>query len=372
MAGVHFSLVEVSPGVAGVFQAIEAIHALFEEQTSCAIVPKGTDLAALRLEEPSLSGEPSLIVLTSGTTGNPRAVEIPFSALAQSAESAALYMQQMAVWLTALPVTSMGGLNTIVRSAFTGIEPVIWDGVGGAMKFEPENFVPFIKAVKTASLKTNLASAVSLVSTQLFRLALDETALTELAELDFVLVGGGGITQSLKDECINAGVKIVSTYGATETVGGCVFNGAPLAGYEINIVDDLVHIKSENLAWGYRDGESINGNWRSKDRGEFADGKLQILGRSDSIIKVAGVAIDIQALETQLQSQLPNQNIVVVAIADSQYGNVPLVVSNIEIPNIADISHKILNQALPVRFKLMSQIPMLQNGKPDRISIANN
>jgi O-succinylbenzoic acid--CoA ligase len=372
MAGVHFSLVEVTPGIDGVFQAITAVHELFESETSCAIVPKGADLASLRLSEPSFCNEPSLLLLTSGTTGNPRAVEIPLSALAHSAESSAINMKQMAVWLTALPVTSMGGLNTIIRSALTGIEPVIWDGVGGAAKFDSEDFVPFIKAVKTASLKSNLASAVSLVPTQLFRIALDEKALIELAELDFVLVGGSGLSASLKDECQKTGVKLISTYGATETVGGCVFNGEPLDGYKIEIVDGLVQIQSDFLAWGYRDGEQINGTWRSKDRGDFANGKLQILGRSDTVIKVAGISVDIQDLENQLQNKFQNQEIVVVAIEDSQYGSVPVVVSSKEIENVAAVTNEILKQALPVRFKLMTEIPMLENGKPDRIAIAKN
>lgn len=372
MAGVHFSLVEVTPGIDGVFQAINAVHELFESETSCAIVPKGADLASLRLSEPSFCNEPSLLLLTSGSTGNPRAVEIPLSALAHSAESAAIAMRQMAVWLTALPVTSMGGLNTIIRSALTGIEPVIWDGVGGASKFEAEDFLPFIKAVKTASLKSNLASAVSLVPTQLFRIALDEKSLIELAELDFVLVGGGGLSATLMAECEKAGVKLISTYGATETVGGCVFNGEPLNGYDIEIVDGLVQIKSDALAWGYRDGEQFKGLWKSKDRGEISNGKLQILGRSDSIIKVAGVSLDIQDLENQLQNKFQNQEIFVIGIEDSQYGYVPLVVSNQEISDLTSVANEILKQALPVRFRLMEQIPMLENGKPDRISIAKN
>ncbi len=372
MAGLHFSLVEVAPGLDGVFQAIDAVHELFESEKSCAIVPAGSDLSALNLNKPTFCNEPALVLLTSGTTSNPRAVEIPLTALAHSAESAAVYMKQMAIWLTALPVTSMGGLNTVIRSALTGIEPVIWDGVGGTLKFESENFVPFLKAVKTASLKSNLASAVSLVPTQLFRLALDKSALTELAELDFVLVGGGGLSDRLKKECLDAGVKLVSTYGATETAGGCVFNGIALDGYEIKIIDGTVQIASENLAWGYRDGEALNRVWNSKDRGEIIDGSLQIQGRSDSVIKVAGVIVDLQDFESQLQNKFPEQEICVVGKDDPQYGQVPLVVTTKEIQNLNEISFEIFQQALPVRFKLVTQIPMLQNGKPDRFAIANN
>lgn len=367
----NFSLVEVTPGVTGAFQAIESIHELFESETSVAIVAKGVDLTPLRLAEPSLCGEPAVILLTSGSTSLPRAVEIPLSALAHSAESAALHMKQMAVWLTALPVTSMGGLNTIIRSALTGIEPVIWDGINGAAKFEVENFLPFIKALKTASLKANLASAVSLVPTQIFRLAQNEAAMVELAELDFVLVGGGPLSDALKNESAKFGVNLISTYGATETAGGCVFNGAPLDGYEVQIVDGLVEIKSEYLAWGYRDGEAINQIWKSKDRGQLQDGKLEIFGRTDSVVKVAGVLVDLQDLELQLQNKSAGRQIFVVAKPDSEYGVVPWVISDSEISDLTEIAIQILKQPLPVRCKTIEQIPMLPNGKPDRLKLAS-
>lgn len=367
----EFSLVQVTPGVSGAFQAIEAVHELFESETSFAIVAKGADLAPLRLDKPSFCAEPAVLLLTSGSSSKPRSVEIPLAALAHSAESAAIKMQKMAIWLTALPVTSMGGLNTIIRSALTGIEPVIWDGIGGANKFEADNFLPFIKAVKTASLKSNLASAVSLVPTQLFRLTQSSVAMTELAELDFVLVGGGPTSKNLKHMCDEYGVNLISTYGATETAGGCVFNGEALDGYEIQIVNGLVQIKSPYLAWGYRDGEALDGIWNSNDRGEIADGKLVVTGRADSLIKVAGVLVDIQDLELKLQSHYQEQQLYVVAKTDSEYGSVPLVVSEHEISDLPAVATQILKQALPIRFKTIAKIPMLPNGKPDRVYLAS-
>jgi O-succinylbenzoic acid--CoA ligase len=369
MAGNHFSLIEVGPGVDGVFKAIAAVHELFEDEKSFALVPKGADIAGLNLSQAPHCGEPALLLLTSGSTGNPRVIEIPVSALAQSAEAAAVYMKQMAVWLTALPVTSMGGLNTLVRSALTGIEPVIWDGVGGQTSFTHENFLPFIKAVKTASLKASIASAVSLVPTQIFRLAQNKAAMTELAELDFVLVGGAALSDSLKEECASYGIKLVTTYGATETVGGCVFNGKPLDGYEVSIVNGLVQIQSDSLAWGYRDGEALNGVWRSKDRGELENGILRILGRTDSVVKVSGVLVDLQELETKLQNRFTGKEIYVVAIDDEQYGNLPIAFCNRPIPDFEKAISEISNNALPIKFKQISEFPLLATGKIDRSAL---
>ena len=366
MAVNHFSLIEVSPGVDGVFSAMTAVHELFEDEKSLALVPKGTDLEQLRLSDPPNCGEPALLLLTSGSTGNPRAIEIPVSALAQSAEASAIYMKQMAVWLTALPVTSMGGLNTLVRSALTGIEPVIWDGVGGQSSFTAENFLPFIKAVKTASLKASISSAVSLVPTQIFRLAQNKAAMTELAEIDFVLVGGAALADSLKEECKNFGINLVATYGATETVGGCVFNGQPLDGYDVAIVDGLVQIKSDSLAWGYRDGDALNGVWQSKDRGEFENGTLRIIGRTDSVVKVAGVLVDLQDLEAKLQDKYPADEIYVVAIDDDQYGNLPFAFSRHFIKDFEQTISEITNTSLPIKFKQIDDFPLLATGKIDR------
>ena len=69
---------------------------------------------------------------------------------------------------------------------------------------------------------------VSLVPTQLHRILADPAATTALTTFAAVLVGGASTPQSLIDDAAQAGVSIVTTYGMSETCGGCVYDGVPL------------------------------------------------------------------------------------------------------------------------------------------------
>ncbi|MEY2635051.1 MAG: hypothetical protein RIS75_991, partial [Actinomycetota bacterium] len=116
MMSKHFATVQIQPGLTGVTQAMQAVHELFEDEKSVALIPADNPaaLAAIEPSLPLLGDEPSLIVVTSGSTGAPRGVELSVTALAESASASAQYFGSQAVWLTALPVTSMGGLNTVI------------------------------------------------------------------------------------------------------------------------------------------------------------------------------------------------------------------------------------------------------------------
>ena len=372
----HFETVQIQPGVAGVSAAMAAIHELFEDEKSVALVPAGdrAAMAAVRTDLPLLSDEPSLIVTTSGSTGTPRGVEISVSALAESAAASAQYFGSQAVWLTALPVTSMGGLNTIIRSALAGTESVIWDGIAGVSRFEPLEFLPFLQATVVGAAKQNLASAISLVPTQLYRLAQHDECLIALSRIDQVLIGGGSTNKELISQCELAGINLIRTYGATETSGGCVYNGEPLDQVHIEIGDnERVHVKGPVLATGYRDGTLLgDGGWLSSDRGEFVDGRLSILGRVDDLIKSGGRLINIKAIEDFVATIEGVDEVVVVSKPHSEYGTIPLLVY------VGSISPELLEQKIQnssithgshLQLNKIQAIPLLPNGKPDRIHI---
>lgn len=373
----HFETVQIEPGLTGVAQAMTAIHELFEDEKSVALVASGNS-AALDAIEPSrslLSDEPCLILVTSGSTGAPRGVELSVTALAESAVASAQYFGSQAVWLTALPVTSMGGLNTVIRSALAGTEPVIWDGVAGATRFEPIEFLPYLQATVVGAAKQNLSSAISLVPTQLYRLAQHDECLVALSRIDQVLVGGGATSNELLEICKRAGINVIRTYGATETSGGCVYNGQPLDGVHIETGDDdRVVVRGPLVARGYRDGELIEeSGWLSSDRGEIVEGRLNIFGRVDDIIKSGGKSINLVAIQDLAAAHEAVQEVVVVAKAHPEFGAIASLIY------VGGISPETLRSELRDNFATegshlevtqVTAIPLLPNGKPDRITIA--
>ena len=68
----------------------------------------------------------------------------------------------------------------------------------------------------------------ALVPTQLRRLL--DTEADGLRAFDAILVGGAATDPALLGRARDAGIAVVTTYGMTETAGGCVYDGRPLDG----------------------------------------------------------------------------------------------------------------------------------------------
>ena len=98
------NVIEVLPGEDGVLAAAKAMHQLFEAEESCALVRAGdaTARSALELERPLWTAEPCAVLVTSGSTVRPRAVELPLSALAAAAEQSAIFFRNRS-WRIFLP-----------------------------------------------------------------------------------------------------------------------------------------------------------------------------------------------------------------------------------------------------------------------------
>ena len=133
-------------------------------------------------------------------------------------------------WLLALPADHVAGVQVVVRALLAGAAPVVQDLRGG---FRPDGF-----AAATARLGPG-RRYTSLVPTQLLRL-LDAggSALEALRGYDAVLVGGAALDAGLRARAEAAGVRIVTTYGMTETAGGCVYDGLPLGGVRVRMDAD--------------------------------------------------------------------------------------------------------------------------------------
>ena len=372
----HFRTVQVQPGPEGAFAALEAVHELFEDEVSVALVPAGSaaSLAAIDESSPLHTDEPTLVVCTSGSTGQPRGVELTVTALGEAAALSAMTLGSQSVWLAALPVTSIGGLNPLLRSALAGTAPVIWDGIGGAYSFEAEEFIAFMNAALVSARKQKLTSAISLVPTQLHRLAANAEALATLALIDHVLVGGGAVPAALAEQVTEAGVRLVRTYGSTETAGGVVYNATAFEGVSFEFdADQRVTVQSPTLAHCYRDGEPIAATgWRSSDRGELVDGRLSILGRVDDIIKVSGHNVDLKRVAAIVESVSGVDACAVTSAEDAVYGRVPViavvggVAADVEVAVRAGFE----GLSIPLRTHQLAALPMLTNGKPDLIAIA--
>src|SRR5699024_8955246 len=150
-----------------------------------------------------------------------------------------------------------------------------------------------------------------------------------LARLDAILLGGVVVDLALLADARKAGLTIHTTYGSTETSGGCVYDGEPLAGVEVNIGDDgRIWLGGPALACGYLDdGPSdfvrLDGRrWlRTNDLGTISlepRRQLTVLGRADDVIITGGMNVHPGAVEDSIRELPPVGDCVVVGLPSAE------------------------------------------------------
>ena len=320
----------------------------------------------------------ALVVETSGSTGRAKRVALAADALLASAAASESALGGRGHWLLALPPHYIAGINVLVRAIATETEPVI---------MTPGRFDPFAFAVAADALGPPTPDApgrfTSLVPAQLARLIAQDELLECLRSFDRILVGGQAMPQQLLAKSLELGLNITRTYGSSETSGGCVYDGVPLAGVHLQIVDGQVELGGTTLAEGYlgdperteavfyeRDGIRW---YRTGDTGELVDGVLRVTGRLDDLIKSGGVRVSLAAVERVVRSLPGLGEAVVVAAASARWGAAPVVVSRVPVELAvvrAAVEVALGKASRPERVITVAEIPLLRSGKPDRAALA--
>ncbi|QJY46326.1 o-succinylbenzoate--CoA ligase [Pseudonocardia broussonetiae] len=322
---------------------------------------------------PAPVGEPppgtAVVIATSGSTGEPKLVALSATALRASAGATATRLGGPARWLLALPAEHVAGVQVVVRALLAGAPPVVQDLRGG---FRPDDF-----AAATALLPPG-PRHTSLVPTQLLRvLDAGGAALDALRGYRAVLVGGAALDAGLRRRALDADVAVVTTYGMSETAGGCVYDGVPLDGVTVDLEDDgRIVLGGPTLATGYVGGPAFDGRFRTGDLGRLRDGRLEVLGRADDVIVTGGEKVAPAAVERVLAAQPGVRDVCVVGVPDPRWGQVvaAAVVPGPDRPDddrLRDAVRAELGRAaVPRRIVDVLEIPVRGIGKPDRAAVS--
>ncbi|MDI2098901.1 AMP-binding protein [Ruicaihuangia caeni] len=315
---------------------------------------------------PAMVDDPvALVVETSGSTGDSKRVALSARALLASASAADARIGGPGQWLLCLPEHYIAGVNVLARSIVAGTEPVRMEGT----HFDVDRFM-----VAAAALEHE-RRYVSLVPVQLARLLDDERAHESLAAFEAVLVGGQATPARLVDRAHALGIRLVRTYGASETSGGCIYDGRPLDGVDVRAVDGELWISGPTLAEGYLDDSALTadrfiGGWyRTGDTGDVVDGIVRVTGRLDDVIISGGLKVSLGAVERVVRSLPGLETAVVVRAAHAEWGEVPVVIAERE-SSLAEVRAAV--EAVegpagrPHRLVVVERMPLLPSGKPDR------
>ena len=337
-------------------RSLEPTRALAEHVSALiqALANVGPALGCGPTSSKSVKSDISLLVATSGSTGTPKEIGITSAALLASARASNKFLKATKgqTWSLLLPLTHIAGINVLVRSIELESEPIDLRNHIGTY---PD------------------ADFTAIVPTQLFNaLNGDADLLSHLKGTKAVLVGGAALSEELRSQGIASGINIITTYGMTETCGGCVYNGEALDGVNFELTEDQrVKISGPVLA----DVENESGWFLTQDIGEILDGKLKVIGRADDVIITGGENISLSAIESELNKKFPQLLVAAFATSDSKWGQALHVAVQTQDENIKpQISQALVsaigNHAKPKSVILLDKLPQIGVGKVDRTSLA--
>jgi O-succinylbenzoic acid--CoA ligase len=325
----------------------------------------------------------AVVIETSGSTAAPKRVLLSTDALLASAAASGVALGGDGQWLLALPAHYIAGVQVLVRSIAAGTEPV----------FLPTgHFDPAVFADHARRLEHPLRFT-SLVPVQLARLldAADTDAglLAVLTRFTGILVGGQAVSAKLVERADRFGIRLLRTYGSSETAGGCVYNGRPIGNTVVRAIDGELEISGSVLAEGYLDDAdrtrerfvTENGRrwYRTGDLGAVAaDGTVSVTGRADNVIISGGEKVFLDAVQSVVRGLPGLAEAVIVPAEDRAWGQVPVVVlahhRGAQVPDLPMVRSAVAaalgNPARPARIVTVRAIPQLASGKPDRQALA--
>ncbi|MEI8407660.1 MULTISPECIES: o-succinylbenzoate--CoA ligase [unclassified Kribbella] len=299
----------------------------------------------------------AVMLTTSGSSGEPKGVLLSREALIASATATHDRLGGPGQWLLPMKPYFVGGLQILTRSVLAGLAPVILK----------ESF-----SAAAASM-TGVRRYTAMVPTQLARYL--ETDLDALRSFDGIIIGGAATPPGLKARAAEAGVTAVPGYGMTETASGCVYAGEPLAGTSIDFDDGRILIKGPTLFSGYRlqpslTAEVLRDGWfRTQDRGQLVDGRLQVIGRLDDVVISGGVNVTLPSVQARLLEHSHVKDAAVLGVPDAEWGTrvVAFVVGEPGRDELRDYVAETLPRTWAPREVIrLSELPMLASGKVDR------
>ena len=318
---------------------------------------------------PALAPGTAVVIATSGSTGEPKGAELSAAALRHSATASLgrLGGRPGERWLSCLPPSHISGLQVFVRSLLAGTEPVTAGRLDAA-------------AAAAAGCQY-----VSLVPTQVRHLLDEPGGPAALAAFRGILLGGAAVPDGLLAQARAAGARVVTTYGMTETCGGCVYDGLPLDGVSVRAgPDGRIQLAGPVLFSGYRgrpdlSAATMDGPWFvTSDLGSLdGAGRLTVRGRADGMINTGGEKVATDEVAAVLAGCPGVRDVAVAGRPDPEWGEL---VTAIVVPaDPADppalaalraaVRGKLPDFAAPRALVLVPAIPLLRSGKPDLLAL---
>jgi O-succinylbenzoic acid--CoA ligase len=249
---------------------------------------------------------PAILVHTSGTTTKPKPIRLTYGNWLWSAlgSAVALGVDPDERWLCTLPLSHVGGLSILLRSAIYGTTAIVHE------RFETDRVLHTLNDPQGPTI-------VSLVPTTLTRLL--DAGLTNPPALRWALLGGAPLPPALLQRAAQAGVPVAPTYGLTEACSQVATAGVPLFCTRIGLAAD-----GEIVVTGPTVSPDAGGGRAVLHTGDFGamddDGLLQIVGRKADTIVTGGENVAPAEVEATLEAHPAVLEAAVIGRPDDAWG----------------------------------------------------
>ncbi|MCQ9675918.1 o-succinylbenzoate--CoA ligase [Corynebacterium sp. BF-R-2] len=316
----------------------------------------------------------ALVVATSGSTGTPKGAQLTAANLVASADATHQVLGGTGQWLLAMPAHHIAGIQVLVRSLVAGVDPLCLDLSDGFS-------IPAFARAAHKLAATGDRSYTGLTPMQLAKAMDSLEGIEALRTFDAILVGGAATHPQLLDAAVKLRITVVTTYGSSETAGGCVYSGTPIPGARVRIGEDgRILLGGPMIAQGYRNVDSSafsvddsGTSWfATSDAGAFVGNTLNVTGRLDAIINSGGLKLHPEQLEQHILRVPGVEAACVVGIPDPRLGQM-IVAAYSGWASRADILEALDDLPrwqVPKDLRRLDALPTIGPGKVDRQAVA--
>ena len=243
---------------------------------------------------------------TSGSTGEPKQIELPKSVMIKSAERTIEYfgLKKGDRLFLSLPCRFIAGKMMVVRAIVGQMDLIIVD---------PSSDFDF--------LRTEKFDFGAMVPNQVFKLMETTSGKEKLKNIHNLLIGGSSIPATLETQISRLKSRVVSTYGMTETASHIAIR--ELSG---EIRSDIYYcLPGISVATNENDCLQIHSPEspepiQTKDIAEVLSPKsFRILGRTDDVIISGGIKYWPETIEKKLEQAIPGR-FVISSLPDEKLG----------------------------------------------------